>query len=53
MHKSDTWDSDYHDIYEEVIVETMPTEAQIIEILLSMMPKSTLLLPSFSAKKIK
>jgi tRNA pseudouridine55 synthase len=51
-HKSDTWDSDYHDIYEEIIVEHKPTEEQIVAILQSFTPRSTLLLPSFSAKKI-
>ena len=51
-HKSDTWDSDYHDMYEEVVVTKIPSEADIIEILHSLTPKATLLLPSFSAKKI-
>lgn len=52
-HKSDTWDSDYHDMYEEVKVDHIPTEDQITKILSSLTPKSTLLLPSFSAKKIQ
>lgn len=51
-HKSDTWDSDYHDMYEEVVVVKEPSEAEIIAILQSLTPKATLLLPSFSAKKI-
>lgn len=51
-HVSDTWDSDYHDMYEAVDVKMIPTEQQVQEALASMTPKATLLLPSFSAKKI-
>jgi hypothetical protein len=39
-------------MYEEITVEKEPTEEEIKQILSSLIPKSTLLLPSFSAKKI-
>jgi tRNA U55 pseudouridine synthase TruB len=51
-HKSDTRDSDYHDMYEEVDVTTIPSHEAVLATLQSFTPKATLPLPSFSAKKI-
>lgn len=51
-HISDTRDSDYHDMYEQVPVQSIPSREQITTILQSFTPKATLPLPSFSAKKI-
>lgn len=51
-HKSDTWDSDYHDMYQPIDVQVHPSQENIQNILQSFTPKATLPLPSFSAKKI-
>ncbi len=50
-HISDTWDSDYHALYEEVPVTVTPTIEQVDAALQSMTPQAELLVPSFSAKK--
>ncbi len=52
-HISDTWDKDYHDMYEEVPPPAvMPTYEQVQAAFATMTPKASLMLPSFSAKKI-
>jgi tRNA U55 pseudouridine synthase TruB len=50
-HTSDTWDTDYHERYEEVIIETIPSLEKVEEVLHSMTPKAIMPVPSFSAKK--
>jgi tRNA U55 pseudouridine synthase TruB len=50
-HSSDTWDTDYHEKYEEVKVDSIPTLEQVTKALQSMTPKAMMHVPSFSAKK--
>jgi tRNA pseudouridine55 synthase len=50
-HTSDTWDADYHEIYEEVSPSHVPTDDEVLVALQSFVPVSTLPIPSFSAKK--
>ncbi len=51
-HISDTRDADYHDMYEAVMLDSIPTLEQISSVLQGIVPKAVLPLPSFSAKKI-
>jgi tRNA pseudouridine55 synthase len=50
-HISDTWDADYHEIYEEIIPQLIPTIEEVSIALQSFVPRSILPVPSFSAKK--
>ncbi len=50
-HISDTRDSDYHGMYEEVKVDTIPSQEEVAKALQTLVPQAELLVPSFSAKK--
>ena len=50
-HTSDTWDADYHELYEEITPVHIPTYEEVATALQSFVPVSTLPIPSFSAKK--
>ncbi len=50
-HISDTWDADYHELYEQVDISKIPTREEVESVFQSFQPKALLPIPSFSAKK--